>query len=82
MAEFPTVKYIIAKWLEDNDFDGLACGGYECGCEVGDLMPCGEYCGDCEAGFKGPDPNEDCDFMIYLTIEAADKARQEIKNKT
>jgi hypothetical protein len=46
-----TTKEIIIQWLKENHYDGLR--GYDCGCELNDLMPCGEWCPeDCEAGYK------------------------------
>jgi hypothetical protein len=33
-----TVRDIVKKYLEDNGYDGLAIN--ECGCGLGDLMPC------------------------------------------
>ena len=53
------IQEIVEKYLIDNSYDGLF-GDY-CGCEIGDLMPCGEP-GNCEAGYKGPCPGpEDCE---------------------
>jgi hypothetical protein len=44
-----TAKEIIEKHLKENGFDGLC--GDECGCALGDLMPC-EYGGkDCVPAF-------------------------------
>jgi hypothetical protein len=56
------VKDIIGKYLKENNYDGLYCPGYECGCGIDDLIPCGEYCGECEPGIKfyGKFEGEDC----------------------
>ncbi len=45
------VKEIVTKWLKENHYDGLY-NGYECGCMVSDLMPCNDYCKQCEAATK------------------------------
>ena len=37
----PTVRDIVESHLRANGFDGLANSEIECGCIVGDLMPCG-----------------------------------------
>lgn len=58
-----TIKEIIAKHLTDNGFDGLVYPG-ECGCEVDDIAPCGEYCLDCEPGYKIRDKSGEFDFLI------------------
>lgn len=54
------VKEIVAKYLKDNGFDGLA--GDICGCFLkdrfssgetsSDIMPCDGPCGECEPGYK------------------------------
>ena len=31
---------ICESWLKDNGYDGLCNPGMECGCRIGDLMPC------------------------------------------
>lgn len=43
---------IVEKYLKDGGFDGLA--GGDCGCEIGDLMPCCEDPADCVPGHKVP----------------------------
>jgi hypothetical protein len=42
-----TVRDIVRDYLERHGFDGLA--GDDCGCEITDLMPCGELCSECGA---------------------------------
>ena len=61
--EHMDVREIIKKYLIDNGFDGLF-DPDECACEIADLMPCGEYCGSCEPGYKGPCDCGDHDFHI------------------
>ena len=45
-----TVKDIVAAWLIANGYDGLA--GEACGCNLADLMECGEGAQDCVPGYK------------------------------
>jgi len=47
-----TAKDIVEKYLLDNGYDGLY-SDYECGCLIGDLMPCGgESFSGCQPGYK------------------------------
>lgn len=46
------VREIIKKYLVDNEYDGLVNEDGECGCQVGDLFPCGDPSPFCEAGHK------------------------------
>lgn len=43
-------REIIEDWLKENCYDGL-CYPDECGCQIGDLMPCDSYCGHCRPGY-------------------------------
>lgn len=43
------IKTITKAWLENNGYSAL-CGTY-CGCEIKDLMPCGEPSPSCLAGY-------------------------------
>ena len=45
-----TVKKIVENYLRENGYEGLY--SEECGCYLDDLMPCGECCDNCEAGYK------------------------------
>lgn len=45
-----TVKEIIAEYLTVNEFDGLCCD--ECGCQLSDLIPCGQACDRCVPGYR------------------------------
>jgi hypothetical protein len=65
------LREIAKKWLEDNGYDGLT--NEYCGCELNDLMPCGEPSPNCEAGYKVPCPGPelcsadgDCQFHISI----------------
>lgn len=52
---------IIAEWLKEKGFDGLYFPG-ECACLLNDLVPCGEYTGECEPGYKRDvDPSKSAD---------------------
>lgn len=47
-----TVEEIIKDYLKENGFDGL-CNSYaECGCNIDELIACGNDCSDCEPGYK------------------------------
>lgn len=56
------VKEIIKEYLEKNDFTGLI--GDSCGCEIEDLIPCGEDCSLCKPGYKVDDETGEYDFII------------------
>ncbi len=76
------IRDIVEQYLTKNDlndYDGLFSESGECGCRIGDLMPCGEAFPDCQAGFSGPDLNGDCDFWIYPSREARAKAIKKIE---
>lgn len=71
-----TVRDILLQWLKANGYDGLMNDGAECGCEIGDLIPCDEPCESCRPGYKGLDPSGECDWAIFPTKEAVRKANQ------
>ena len=48
------VSEIVTEYLKSHGYDGLYDSWGECGCELADLMPCGELHGDCESGHKLP----------------------------
>ena len=54
-----TVHDIIKGWLIEHGYDGLYHAN-DCGCEVGDLFPCGEVQNDCAPGHKIPCDPETC----------------------
>ena len=43
-----TIREMVRLMLESMGADGL-CQAGTCGCEIDDLMPCGEPCNDCMA---------------------------------
>ena len=47
----PTVRVIVASWLEVHGFDGLF-NEDECACDLSELMPCGSNPDGCTAGYK------------------------------
>lgn len=60
------VEQIISDYLKANGYDGLVCEGEKCGCQLGDLAPCGEMRLDCAAAHKVQQPDgAEYDFMMY-----------------
>jgi len=61
-----TVKEIVKEYLAKNGYDGLY--GDECGsgCQIDDLIPCGEYCNysDCKPGYAVYDSKNFPDVRI------------------
>lgn len=45
-----TVKSIVKEWLKSNGYDGLYHD--DCGCGIGDLMPCDGGCVDCAPAYE------------------------------
>ncbi len=67
------IRQIVEKYLRKNKFDGLF-SGWDCGCKIDDLMPCGEAPPECEPGYKMPCGNScmldgNCDWHIGLNKE-------------
>ena len=58
-----TAKEMVIEYLKTNGYDGLA--GDECGCEISDLMPCGEFGYDCYGGYKITMGNKLCNDCEY-----------------
>ena len=46
------VEGIVKEYVEKNGYDGLWNEDGECGCEISNLVPCGEICSNCKPGFK------------------------------
>ena len=46
------VKQIVLRYLEDNGYDGLYDTKVTCGCDLDDIMPCEDFCGNCKPGHK------------------------------
>lgn len=81
MSEEVNVRTIVAEWLKQHGYDGLV-SDVGCGCALDDLMPCGEFSGEClpayrwtcpcdlcglDGGELCPDPDGDCDDGCYRT---------------
>ena len=65
---------IIADHLRQNGFDGLQ-DGAECGCRIGDLMPCGNNLAFCTPGYLAIPPDDvDCEFDFYICKTKGGKA--------
>lgn len=56
---------IVIKYLEDNGFDGLHRDA-ECGCEISDLVPCGNDFASCKPGYKLVPPDSSYEFDFYI----------------
>ena len=52
---------IVAEWLKANEYEGLYSEMMGCGCELNDLMPCGEPSLQCKPGYRGG-CDEHCEF--------------------
>lgn len=51
-----TVRKLVKDWLKEHGYDGLYTA--DCGCSIGDLVPCGEPCFmDCKPGYRVPCPS-------------------------
>ena len=70
------VRIIVSEWLVANGYDGLVNVDGECGCPVGDLMPCENSIaglGDCEPAyqFRCSRCRKYCDNLpIYMKSDA------------
>ena len=70
-----TAKAIIRKFLEENGYDGLYDESGECGCKKDDLIPCGDYCGDCKPGYIYLGDDE-YDFYIRSEQQSIDSVKE------
>jgi hypothetical protein len=69
---------IVKEYLSSNGYDGLCEPDYECGCELKDLMPCGQPYPGCMAGYKfTAKPETGYDFVISPFKEPPDNAVEE-----
>ena len=60
-----SVREITEAFLKSSEYDGLCNPSLECGCKIGDLMPCDNPDPDCEPGYlKEADPKTGFDFII------------------
>ena len=59
------VKKIVENYLKEAGYEGLFSADAECGCELSDLIPCDNPCGDCEPGYKHQCPEgHEFDWII------------------
>lgn len=69
------IEAIVREWLAANGYDGLY-NEDACGCELADLMPCGEPNTGCMAGYRIPCDPETCqadgDCPWHIGPRAAD----------
>ncbi len=59
----PSVREIVKAYLKEHGFDGLFCPHVSCGCPLNDLMPCGEDCSDCLAGYSVTPPDGESSWI-------------------
>jgi hypothetical protein len=57
------VKQIVIAYLRMNGYDGLYLD-CNCGCEIDDLAPCGQFNEACAPGYKRPDKTGEHAFFI------------------
>ena len=50
----PNVFEMVKEELKQMGADGLCNTDTECGCEIADLAPCGQICGECDAAWNHP----------------------------
>ena len=62
---------IVKNYLISNGFDGLQAEA-ECGCEIDDLVPCGNDFSQCTPGYK-VSPPDDGDFDFYICGSKKDR---------
>ena len=80
-----TLRELTEEWLKEHGFDGLCNPDLECGCKLGDLMPCTDpWPEECEPGYVGPPPDDwadECDWFVYRTCQAREDAVRKAKEK-
>jgi hypothetical protein len=54
----------LREWLSLRGYEGLYCEDCECGCELSDLMPCGEGYQSCSPGYKKEDGRGEYSWVI------------------
>jgi len=59
MAAALSVKEIVEQYLEAHGFDGLYDDDADCGCFLGDLMPCDCCLCNCQGGYAFIDSEGD-----------------------
>lgn len=70
-----TVSDIVEAYLREHGYDGLCNPDLECGCLLGDLMPCLSCdVNDCQPGYRGPDNPDGVGEGMYLARGATEAA--------
>ncbi len=66
------VVEIVTNHLKTNGFGGLFNGDAPCGCELGNIVPCGGDFSQCKPGYKHMDPRPENTggWAIWKTKEA------------
>lgn len=69
----PILSQIVADALKAQGYDGLFNPDSGCACEFDDFMPCAEPSPECEAGYRGPCPDNcgEHDFHIFIEKQEA-----------
>lgn len=70
-----TVIQIISEHLQSIGADGLVQPDAECGCELDDLVPCCRDFASCAPGYKGKSLDDDYDWTMYASKEAAERSK-------
>lgn len=77
-----TGKEVLAVALKDLGYDGLVSDEAECGCEIADLVCCGECCCGCTPAYRGPNLDRDSTsgWAMYASKEAAEAAKKKAED--
>ncbi len=68
------LEQIVSAWLRSHNYDGLFHEDGECGCRLGDLMPCSSPGMGCEPGYLSKNNSEElCDWCIQREKPAPPK---------
>ncbi len=62
-----TIKKILETHLQQAGFDGLCHPETECGCGLGDFMPCDNPSSECAPAYLIQDPNGDDFYTNHFT---------------
>lgn len=55
-----TVQEIVENFLKENGYGGLCNPEGACGCELDDMMPCGDGSWDCEPAYRIKKDSKEC----------------------
>ena len=59
-----TVEKIIARFLKENNYDGLCNSGIECQCFLAELVPCERPLINCKAGYLHLKDDGDWEIVV------------------